>query len=144
MSVRLHRQAEALMGEADILTARGQVEAARRCWLQAAHLEAEVFAQIPPDRGKTRGIIAVSTIELFRRAGAFDEAIRVGESLLATGDLLEDWRTEVSALVDEARLERPGPGVDPSVDANGTAKASPGKGDRAKTERAKDADTLLA
>jgi hypothetical protein len=135
MSVKLHREAEALMGEADILTARGEVEAARRCWLQAAHLEAEVFAQIPIDRAKTRGIIAVSTIELFRRAGAFDEAIRMGEMLLSAGHLLEDWQTEVSALVDEARLERPGPGVKPSVetDTEGTSKAAPGERPHAKT-----------
>jgi hypothetical protein len=132
------------MGEADILTARGQVEAARKCWFKAAQLEAEVFAQIPPDRGRTRGIIAVSTVELFRRAGAFDEAIRIGEKLLATGDLLEGWRTEVSALVDEARLQRQGPGVDPLVDAHDTAKASPSRRQRAKTAQAKDADTLSA
>jgi hypothetical protein len=144
MSVKLHRQAEALMGEADILTARGQREAAKQCWLQAARLEAEVFAQIPSDRSKTRGIIAVSTVECFRRARAFDEAIRVGESLLATGDLLEVWRMEVSALVDEARLARQGSDIDSSVDTDGTAEARAKQRARAKITRDGDAETLSA
>ena len=144
MSVKLHRQAEALMGEADILTARGHLEAASKCWLQAAHLEAQVFAQIPPDRGKTRGIIAVSTVELFRRAGAFDEAVRIGETLLATGDLLDDWRTEVSALVDEARRLQSSRGAGPVVDATDTAKASSGRRQHTETARSRDADTLSA
>jgi len=106
VSVKLHRQAEALMGEADILTANGQLEEARARWLDAAHLEAEVFAQIPKDRGKTRGIIAVSTVELFRRAGALDEAIRTAHAYLKSGGLPDAWQTELKALSDEAELKR--------------------------------------
>jgi hypothetical protein len=74
MSVKLHRQAEVLMGEAEILVSQGRPDDARVRWLEAARLEAEVFEQIPRDRGKTRGIIAVSAVALFRDAGAIDQA----------------------------------------------------------------------
>jgi hypothetical protein len=87
MSVRLHRQAEALRAEAELLVSDRRLDEARARWLEAARLEAEVFARIPKDRGKTRGIIAVSAVALYRDAGALDEAIRTGQEYLATGGL---------------------------------------------------------
>src|SRR5688572_3262140 len=87
MSVKLHRQAEQLMGEAEILAGKGRSDEARARWFEAARLEQEVFVQIPEDRQKTRGIIAVSAVALYRRAGALDEAIRAGCEYLSSGKL---------------------------------------------------------
>ena len=106
MSVRLHRQAEQLMAEAELLEGAGRHDDARARWLDAARLEAECFDTIPRDRGKTRGIIAVSAVALFRRAGALDEAVRTGETYLATGKLPDAWTAELQALVDTAKVER--------------------------------------
>jgi hypothetical protein len=106
MSVRLHRQAEQLMAEAELLEGTGRLDDARTRWLEAAHIEAEVFRQIPKDRGKTRGIIAVSAVALFRRAGALDEAVRTGEAYLSTGQLPDAWQVELQVLVDTAKVER--------------------------------------
>ena len=105
MSVKLHRQAEVLMGEAEILAGTGHIDEARACWLKAAHFEAAAFEQILRDRGKTRGIIAVSAVALYRRAGALDEAIRAGCEYLSSGDLPDAWRGELQALLDNVKAE---------------------------------------
>jgi hypothetical protein len=106
MSAKLHRQAEHLMADAEMLTVGGRVDEAATRWLEAARLEAEVFAQIPEDRPKTRGIIAVSTVALYRRAGALSEAIHAAYGYLATGGIPAEWQAELEDLVDRARQER--------------------------------------
>jgi hypothetical protein len=105
MSVQFHRQAEVLMAEAQMLDVAGLArEAADKRYL-AAKAEAQAFELIPLDRGKTRGIIAVSAVALFRRAGALDEAIRTGRDYLSRGNLPTPWQTELGALLDTARAE---------------------------------------
>ena len=118
MSVKLHRQAEKLMGEADLLEIQGLPQEAKARWFEAAQTEAEAFAQIPRDLGKTRGIIAVSTVVLYRRAGALDDAIRIGQQYLDTAGLPEGWRSELRVLVKEICQERASPadGQVPVVD----------------------------
>ena len=106
MSVKLHRQAEQLMGEADLLEIAGKPVEARDRWLEAARVEAQVFSLIPEERRRTRGIIAVSTVVLFRRAGALDEAIKTASEYLAGANLPKAWQRELQALLDEVRAER--------------------------------------
>jgi hypothetical protein len=74
--------------------------------LKAAYLETEVFAQIPKDRGKTRGIIAMSAVELFRRAGAPEEASRLRREILANGELPDAWKVELEAIDIRHELEQ--------------------------------------
>src|SRR3954452_7944621 len=104
MSVKLHRQAEALMAEAEILVGQGKTDDARTRWLEAGRLEAEVFAQIPRERGKTRGIIAVSAVALFRDAGAIEKALNLADEYLTTGDLPALWQAELAALVRQTKF----------------------------------------
>src|SRR5262245_49563801 len=106
MSVQLHRQAEALMAEAELLVNAGRLDDAKSCWLDAGLLEAEVFAQIPRNRGKTRGIIAVSAVALLRDAGALDEASQLRRDYLENGDLPEAWRSELEALAIHGESDR--------------------------------------
>jgi hypothetical protein len=106
MSVRLHRQAEQLMAEADLLRIAGKPDEARSRWLEAARVEAQVFSLIPEERRKTRGIIAVSTVVFFRRAGALDEAVRSACEYLSNGNLLPAWQIELQTLLDDIRAEK--------------------------------------
>ncbi len=106
MSVKLHRQAEALMAEAEVLVSEKRLNEAKARWLEAAQLEASVFRQIPEDRGQTRGIIAVSAVALYRDAGAIDEAIHTGEEYLAMGELPDAWQIELRTLIDSTRARR--------------------------------------
>jgi hypothetical protein len=94
------------MAEAELLVARGRHEDAKACWRDAARLETKVFDTLPVERGKTRGIIAVSAVALYHRAGALDEAVRTGEEYLATGGIPSEWQAELRALIDTAKIER--------------------------------------
>lgn len=105
MSVQFHRQAEALMAEAQMLDVAGRAREAAEKRYQAARAEAQAFALIPEDRRKTRGIIAVSAVPLFRRAGALDEAIRAACEYLTSGNLPEAWRDELEDLLAKSRAE---------------------------------------
>src|SRR5688500_492036 len=98
MSIDTHRRAETLMGRAERLEATGQLEEARRLYLEAAELEHEVLREIPASRPRTRGIIAVSTASLFWRAGVQDEVARVAREYLAVPDLPEFARLQLSDL----------------------------------------------
>ena len=105
MSVQFHRQAEALMAEAQMLDVAGRRGDAARKLFQAAQDETQAFALIPEDRQKTRGIIAVSAVALYRRAGALDEAIRTACEYLATGNLSTAWQAELQDVLEKARAE---------------------------------------
>jgi hypothetical protein len=105
MSVKLHRQAEQFMAEAEMLEVDGRHDEAKARWFEAARMEAEAFTHIPEDRRKTRGIIAVSAVALFRRAGALDKAIHAATGYLAAGDLPVAWQAELKILLEKAREE---------------------------------------
>jgi hypothetical protein len=113
VSVDAHRRAELLMGEADALVASGQREAAGHRYREAALAEWEAFQHLPEDRQKTRGIIAVSAVSLYFRAGmlttdtsVFDELLRTAYSFLASGGLSEPATEQILDLIDEARTEQ--------------------------------------
>lgn len=99
MSLNLHRRVEDLMGKAERLEATGQRDEARRLYLEAAELEAEVFGQVPATRPRTRGVVAVSTASLFWRAGAQHEVERVAREYLAFEDLPEFARVQLGDLL---------------------------------------------
>ena len=83
MSTILHRQAEELMSQADVLSGMGQHDDASRLYRKAAELEAKVFNRVSQDRPRTRGILAISAVALYRRGGEIDGAIRRAHSYLA-------------------------------------------------------------
>src|SRR6187402_1125367 len=80
--LELHREAEGFMGRAAQARAQNRPLDAAIFDRQAAALEAQVFGLLPPDRPKTRGITAVSSVALYRKAGALAEAIRHAEYFL--------------------------------------------------------------
>ena len=106
MSVELHRRAEALMGRAELLE-RTDPDESRRLYLEAAALEADVFAGIPTGRPKTRGIIAVSAVSLYWRAGAQDEVARLAREYLACPDIPDFARYQLGELLADRDPARP-------------------------------------
>jgi hypothetical protein len=81
--LELHREAEVMMGYADRARAQSRFTDAVKFSRQAAELEAQVFDILPLDRPKTRGVTAVSSVALYREAGALNQAIRQAEHCLA-------------------------------------------------------------
>lgn len=102
MSVELHRQAEALMARADLFASAGQTDDARPLYGEAARLEAQTFDVIPSSRPRTRGIIAVSAVSLFTRAGDLRTAVLHAHRFLADGSIHGDARLRLRDLLDEA------------------------------------------
>ena len=103
--LRLHREAEALMGLADQAKAQSRFADAARLNFQAAATEARVFEHLPLDRPKTRGITAVSSVALYREAGALDKAIQHAEHFLTQEAVAEPWRLDLEEMVEEMRAE---------------------------------------
>ncbi|MCC7106143.1 MAG: hypothetical protein IT307_13450, partial [Chloroflexi bacterium] len=106
MSLDIHRQAELLMGQADRLAIQGRMKEAAALYRDAGIAEAHAFELIPEERRKTRGIVAVSSVALFRKAGALDEAIRHAHAFLGRTDLPDFARDDLDRLLDEMKFER--------------------------------------
>jgi hypothetical protein len=104
--LRLHREAEVFMGLADQARAQNRPEDAAAHDRRAAELEAKVFDLLPLDRPKTRGITAVSSAALFRKAGAIDEAIRHAHLFLFRAGMVDYSQEDLEEMVEEMRAER--------------------------------------
>jgi tetratricopeptide (TPR) repeat protein len=105
MSVEAHRQAEQLLAQGERLEAEGRLDEARAIYLQAAQREAEVYDHLPADRTRTRGIIAVSVVSLYHRAGDSFEAIRHAHRYLAELGPPDFAQTQLFDLLLQARRE---------------------------------------
>jgi hypothetical protein len=97
--LRLHREAELYMGLAAKASAQSRPEDARKFNRQAAELEAQVFDLLPLDRPRTRGITAVSSVALFRKAEAFDQAINHAHYFLNQKCLSEPSRDDLKEMI---------------------------------------------
>jgi len=100
-----HREAEVLMGYADLARAQSRFVDAVKFDRQAAEIEAQVFDRLPIDLPKTRGIIAISSVALYRKAGALDEAIRQAEICLRAGNLPDFARLDLEEMIEEMRAD---------------------------------------
>jgi hypothetical protein len=105
VSLDVHRHAELLMGRADQASVEGRPEDAARLRCEAAELEAQVFDMVPLDRPRTRGVIAVSSVALYRKGKALDQAIRQAEIFLKPGNLPEFARLNLEEMIEEMRAE---------------------------------------
>jgi hypothetical protein len=115
MSLDIHRRAELLMGQGDQYAVQGRQEEASAAYRAAAVEEVRAFGLIPADRVRTRGVIAVSAVALYRKAGAIDDAIRQAHAFLAMDGLTPAVRLDLEELLDHLRAERAGEeGSDPS------------------------------
>ena len=96
------------MGQADQLGVEGRPYEAAEKRYEAAEAEAQVFALLPLDRPKTRAITAISSVALYREAGALDQAIRQAQIFLANDDLMSFARRNLTEMIDEMRAEMDG------------------------------------
>lgn len=94
-----------MMGYADLARAQSRFGDAVKYSRQGAELEAQVFDLLPLDRPKTRGVTAVSSVVLFREAGALDQAIRQAEHCLAQDGVAEPYRLDLEEMIEEMRAE---------------------------------------
>lgn len=105
MVTELHRRAEGFMGEGDAALARDEPAVAESHYRAAAELEAAAFEEVALDKPITRGVLAVSSVALFRKAGDVQAAIRQGHRVLSLPGLSPRTSREVEVLLDELRTE---------------------------------------
>jgi chorismate mutase/prephenate dehydratase len=101
--MQTHRRAEELMMRGDRALARGSGDEAASFYCEAAQTEADAFDDIPPERPETRGILAVSAVALYRKAGRLAEAERQALAFLADAGLPEGARDDLNELLAEVR-----------------------------------------
>ncbi|MES2210152.1 MAG: hypothetical protein V4515_08205 [Chloroflexota bacterium] len=105
MAFERHQEAERYMVLADHSWAGGRLSEAAALYRSAAEAEAEVYALVPPERPKTRGITAISVVNLFRKAGDVSEALIRAHGFLARRDLADWARADLEDLVVDLRGE---------------------------------------
>jgi hypothetical protein len=105
MSDETHRDAMALVDEGEQLEAQGQMEAARARFERAALLEQQAADAVPPERGRTRGILRVSAVSAWMRARRYDDALELGRRYL-TEPLPAGFARELHELVGEIETQR--------------------------------------
>jgi len=106
MSVDVHRRVESLAAQADALATAGRRIEAHDLYRDAAEAESEAFELVPATRRRTRGILAVSAVAYYRRAGAIRESIRMAHRFLGRDDLPEFARVQIEDLLILARQEQ--------------------------------------
>jgi hypothetical protein len=95
----LHRRAEALASEAGLAANTGRTEDAGRLFSAAADLEFRALAELPPDRVRTRSVLAVSAVSLLYKAGRLDEAEMACFRILGSGELNSWGQAELRRLL---------------------------------------------
>jgi lysine 2,3-aminomutase len=113
MAMQSHRLAEELMAQADLALMRGKPQVAETLLATAAQAEASACLAAPVEKARTRGILAVSAVELFKRAGLREEAQRCAELLLAQAGLPKSARVHLQELVASPVEPRTLPATDP-------------------------------
>jgi predicted ATPase/class 3 adenylate cyclase/DNA-binding CsgD family transcriptional regulator len=103
MALDLRQHAQALIERADQLAAQDRLREAINLYSEAAEVEARAFSLVPSDQPEQRGDAAISSVRLFRRAGALDQAMRLAHHYLALDDLPDSTRRQLDAVLDELR-----------------------------------------
>lgn len=99
-----HRRSEELSFFAERAERTGDLPAGLAQYADAAELEEKNALEVPGEVPRVRGVLAISAVALWLRAGRWDEAARAGCAFLATPDALTpDGRRELQSLVDRAR-----------------------------------------
>jgi hypothetical protein len=105
MSLEYHRRAEQLMWQADRFALQGEAEQAAERYRAAAVEEAEAYDRLPQDWDRTRGVLAISAVALYRKAGDLRQAMRQAELYLTHDGLPKPARHDLQAIVDEVRAQ---------------------------------------
>lgn len=112
-SVTAHRQAEDWFVQAERFEREGDLDSASHAYRQAADCEVAAFQSVPTSRPRIRGILAVSAVSLYQRAGTWEVGIRFAEAFLNHGDLPKFYRRQLHILSAEMELQAAATEVQP-------------------------------
>lgn len=97
-----HAAAQDLSGRAALALREGRRSEAETLFLEAAGLERQALAQVPAEKVRTRGILAVSLASLYFKARDYASTERVAATFLAVPELLEPARLQLRELLESA------------------------------------------
>lgn len=103
---QLHREAEALAGEAERAAKDGHAQRARELLSRAADLELRALEDLPEGQERTRSVIAVSAAAMLYKAHRFDEAEMAVFRLLGAGTVNKWAAAELRELLEVISDER--------------------------------------
>ncbi len=101
-----HRQAEALAAEAVAVLNEGRRLAAIELYSRAATFERAAFDETPPEKHRTRSILAVSFVSLLYKGRRYDEAELSIFELLASRQLQPWAEVQIRELLEAVTDER--------------------------------------
>ncbi len=87
------------MGEAERAQAVGDADASRELYSRAAEAEAQAYANTPPDKPITQGVLGLSSVALYREAHRDDAASKQAYTVSAAGGIPEDAEFEIELLL---------------------------------------------
>ncbi len=100
------RQSEELALRAEQAWSARQPDEARRLFAEAAALEEQVAREVPPAMVRVRGVLAISAVALWYKAGDYAQAKRLAYVFLAAEPQLSDQgRADLEDLVDRCSRE---------------------------------------
>jgi len=99
MPNNFHREAERLAAEAEALTRQGDRSAAQHTYAAAAAQERQALALVPPEKPRSRTILAVSLASLLYKASRLEEAESLIYALLSDANLLPFGRVQLKELL---------------------------------------------
>ncbi|HYH01242.1 MAG TPA: hypothetical protein VD837_19100 [Terriglobales bacterium] len=99
MANRHHDESQRLAAQAAALLREGSRQEALALFKQSAALEQQAYAEVPPDRVRTRGILAVSFVALLYKAREYEQAETAIYRLLSTRDLPESASVQLKDLL---------------------------------------------
>jgi len=96
-----HDRAQKLAAQAMLMAAQGDDRAAAlRLYAEAAALEREAFLQVPADKARTRGILAVSFVSMLYKARELKQAESALYGLLAQDTFTAPARAQLRELLE--------------------------------------------
>lgn len=102
-----HREAMEAVDRAEALVRNGELEAARGELVRAAELEQTAADGAPVDRPKTRGILRISAVSLWARAGKLGRASELARRYLCE-PIARGFARELHVLLNEIEEQRAG------------------------------------
>jgi hypothetical protein len=89
--LKFHRESEHLAGEAERCRAEGDEGKAKWFYRWAAHAEVMALGGVDQGKMRTLGILVVSVVSLWYKAGALPEARRVADTWIGGTGLLPEF-----------------------------------------------------
>lgn len=100
-----HQEADDFALEAEKCIARGETNDAKRYYGLAAERERDALDQVPLDKPRTYGALALSVVALLFKAERYDDCVTRGTAMMDVANLEQYVYEDIQQLVDESLVQ---------------------------------------